>query len=119
MRAWQSRERFRIGTNLAAWLMTILRNCFLSDMRRLKRVRLGQKQLEFDQQCQPANQEQALRLGEVASEIAKMPREQGQALLMVSLGTASYAEAAARCGCAEGTVKSRVSRARQRLAKVA
>lgn len=115
MRAWQNRSRFRMGSNLAAWMMTILRNCFLSDMRRMKRVRIAQERMIPQSAIAPDRADHMMRLRELSGDIASLPPEQRRPLLMVSIDAASYAETADRCGCSVGTVKSRVSRARRRL----
>ncbi|MCB1352931.1 MAG: sigma-70 family RNA polymerase sigma factor [Rhodobacteraceae bacterium] len=119
LRAIQSRRSFQTGSNLGAWMMTILRNCFLSDMRRSQRARLALSQIVAPAGVLAATQESALQLQEVARHIAGLPAAQRRPLLMIGVAEASYAEVAAHCGCSVGTVKSRVSRARQRLVDAA
>jgi RNA polymerase sigma-70 factor, ECF subfamily len=116
LRAIQSHQSFRLGTNLGAWLMTILRNCFLTNIRRDRRGRMVLQQLPPTQDTIAGEQEHLIRLREVAAAIANLPEGQRRSLVMIGLEDASYAEAADRCGCSVGTIKSRVSRARKRLA---
>lgn len=115
LKAWQHRESFARGTNLAAWLMTILRNAFLSDMRRVKRGHDFRQRMDLREEAQPGRQEDALMLKQCSRAIGALPRHQRVPLLMVGMGLADYAETAAHCGCSVGTIKSRVSRARQAL----
>ncbi len=117
LRAWSNRGRFRIGTNLAAWAMTILRNSFFSERRRsgrAARAMLGLGEPEA-LAAAPARQDHALELRELGEAVAQLPPAQRRVLLMVALGGSSYEEAATASGCSVGTVKSRVSRARSRL----
>lgn len=113
-KAWANLEKFKPGTNLRAWLFTILRNTFLS----LKRKR------EFEdvdgvhaaQLVQPPEQHGALDLADFRRACAELPLDQREALILVGAAGFTYDEAATICGCAPGTVKSRVSRARKRVA---
>lgn len=118
LRAWSNRKRFQIGTNLAAWTMTILRNCFFSERRRSGRAARAMQSLGAPESLAstPARQDHAIELREIGEAVAQLPPAQRRMLLMVALGGSSYQEAATACGCSVGTVKSRVSRARSRLA---
>lgn len=114
-KALTHRDKFQAGTNQRAWLFAILRNTFLSDIRRSKR------EVDFDEAPEPRTgggltaQEAAFRLSELAASIEALPKAQRQAILLVGAAGLSYEEAAEICDCAVGTVKSRVSRARSRL----
>ena len=116
-KAWRSRRAFIPGTNLKAWLFTILRNEYYSQQRRAWR------QADWDQawaETIPATLDQplwALELSDTASAMEALPDGQREALLLVGAGGFSYEEAAKHTRTAVGTVKSRVARARQALRK--
>ena len=115
VKAWQSRNTFAPGTNLKAWLFTILRNQFYSDRRRAWR------QAPWDQDAAEripgASDEQswAAELSDTARALSTLSDEQREALILVGSGGFSYEAAARICNCAVGTVKSRVARARKTL----
>src|SRR5579862_278604 len=115
VKAWQSRTSFSPGTNLKAWLFTILRNQFYSDRRRTWR------QVPWDQDAAEripgASEEQswAAQLSDTARALSTLSDEQREALILVGAGGFSYEAAAQICNCAVGTVKSRVARARKTL----
>src|SRR6201985_1740173 len=115
VKAWQSRATFIPGTNLKAWLFTILRNQFYSDRRRAWR------QAPWDQDAAEripgsANEQSwAAELSDTARALRSLTDEQREALILVGAGGFSYEDAAAICNCAVGTVKSRVARARKAL----
>ena len=115
VKAWQSRETFIPGTNLKAWLFTILRNQFYSDRRRAWR------QAPWDQEAAEripgggSDQSWAAELSDTARALRCLSDEQREALILVGAGGFSYEDAARICACAVGTVKSRVARARKAL----
>ena len=115
VKAWQSRASFIPGTNLKAWLFTILRNQFYSDRRRAWR------QAPWDQDAAeriPGGSEDQIYSAELSDTVRALRRlsdEQREALILVGAGGFSYEDAAAICKCAVGTVKSRVVRARKTL----
>jgi RNA polymerase sigma-70 factor (ECF subfamily) len=115
VKAWQSRDSFIPGTNLKAWLFTILRNQFYSDRRRAWR------QAPWDQEAAEripgggSDQSWAAELSDTARALRCLSDEQREALILVGAGGFSYEDAARICGCAVGTVKSRVARARKAL----
>lgn len=118
VKAWQSRSTFAPGTNLKAWLFTILRNQFYSDRRRAWR------QAPWDQDAAEripgASEEQswAAELSDTARALTSLSDEQREALILVGAGGFSYEAAAQICNCAVGTVKSRVARARKTLISI-
>src|SRR5215469_16105794 len=118
VKAWQSRSTFIPGTNLKAWLFTILRNQFYSDRRRAWR------QAPWDQDAaeripgSSAEQSWAAELSDTGRALAQLSDEQREALILVGAGGFSYEDAAAICHCAVGTVKSRVARARKSLLSI-
>jgi RNA polymerase sigma-70 factor, ECF subfamily len=118
VKAWQSRSTFIPGTNLKAWLFTILRNQFYSDRRRAWR------QAPWDQDAAeriPGGGEDQVfsaQLSDTARALRCLSDEQREALILVGAGGFSYEDAAAICKCAVGTVKSRVARARKALMEI-
>jgi RNA polymerase sigma-70 factor (ECF subfamily) len=116
LRALSHLDRFERGTNLNAWLFTILRNLFHSEYRKRRReVEDPDGSYAGRLKVQP---EQGSRLDfeDFRAALAKLPADQREALLLVGASGFSYEEAANICGCAVGTIKSRVNRARSRLA---
>ena len=115
MKAWDARASFQMGTNMKAWTFMILRNQFYSEKRRAWR------QTQLDQEAAERtliavdDPEAPVALDELRLGLAKLPSEQREALVLVGAGGFAYEEAAEICGCAVGTVKSRVSRARRAL----
>ena len=118
VKAWDARRTFEIGTNMKAWTFMILRNQFYSEKRRSwRQTQLDQEAAErtlvaVDDPASPVALDE-LRLG-----LAMLPAEQREALVLVGAGGFAYEEAAEICGCAVGTVKSRVSRARRALLEI-
>ncbi len=115
MKAWDARSSYQMGTNMKAWTFMILRNQFYSEKRRSwRQTQLDQEAAErtlvaIDDPASP------LALDELRQALTMLPSEQREALILVGAGGFAYEEAADICGCAVGTVKSRVSRARRAL----
>ncbi|MBL0402584.1 sigma-70 family RNA polymerase sigma factor [Microvirga aerilata] len=115
LRAWANSDRFERGTNLNAWLFTILRNLFHSEYRKRKReVEDGDGAFAARLKTHP-NQQAHLDYEDFRIALAKLPLDQREALLLVGAQGMSYEEAAEVCKVAIGTVKSRVNRARAKL----
>src|SRR6516162_9250300 len=114
VKAWGHLHSFEEGTNLMAWLITILRNTFLSDYRKRRRE-VEDWSGDHDLAIHP-EQFGKMDLNDVLEALAKLPPEQRVALILVTAEQFSYEEVAKICGCSIGTVKSRVNRARGRLA---
>ncbi len=118
LKAWAAQERFEPGTSMRAWTFVILRNVFLTDMRR------NRFRGEYDEAVAeriltaPAGQEEPIHLSDLHRALLTLPAERREALLLVGAGGFSYEEAAEICGCAIGTIKSRVGRARATLASM-
>jgi RNA polymerase sigma-70 factor (ECF subfamily) len=108
-------DSFQPGTNLAAWLVTILRNRFRDQYR--KRQREVEDADGHYAEALSSEPEQIARVefAEFRSALARLSSEQRQALLLVGTSGLSCDRAAALCGCAAGTIKSRVHRARAHL----
>jgi len=118
MRAWANFDRFERGTNLNAWLFTILRNLFHSEYRKRKRE-VEDIDGVYARKLKSYPEQQAhLEMADFRQALAKVPVDQREALLLVGAQGMSYAEAAEVCGVAVGTIKSRVNRARNRLAEL-
>ncbi|WP_333793464.1 sigma-70 family RNA polymerase sigma factor [Hyphomicrobium sp.] len=118
VKAWNSRDSFTPGTNFRAWLFTILRNVYFSQHRKLKReVDDPDEQYQNSLSVQP-EQYGYLDLADFRTALARLPSDQREALILVGAEGFSYEEAAEICGCAVGTIKSRVNRARNRLVEL-
>jgi RNA polymerase sigma-70 factor (ECF subfamily) len=118
MRGLENLDKFQPGTSMQAWLFTILRNQFYTDMRRSRReVDDPEGTLAGKLAIMP---EQGARLDftDMQVALAKLSVEQREALLLVGAEGASYEEAAQICGTNLGTIKSRINRARTRLAEL-
>ena len=116
LRAFTYINSFEPGTNMAAWLFTILRNQFRDENR--KRWREVEDADGHYAETLISHPEQTVRIEfeELRSALAKLPAEQCEALTLVGTSGLSYSDAAALCGCAVGTIKSRAHRGRTRLA---
>ncbi len=115
VKAWNNRELYKEGTNLRAWLFTILRNTYFSEHRRLRYQASYREQVDTTKSWQHPEQEGHLDLQDFLEALAELPPDQREALLLVGAEGFSYEEAADISGCAVGTIKSRVNRARKRL----
>lgn len=116
LKAWAARDRFQAGTNLRAWTFIILRNLFLSQMRR---ARFKGEWDDFTANrllAAPAGQDRQVELSDLQRALLQLPQAQREALILVGAGGFAYEEAASICDCAVGTIKSRVARGRAALA---
>ena len=115
LQAWQSRHQLRASSNLRSWLFVILRNCHYAQARRPKlEVEYPEGEL-LDSIATDPSHDADRELTDLQIALKALPNEQRQAVLGVVLHGLSYAEAARRFACKEGTIKSRVARARERL----
>ena len=118
LKAWAARDRYAPGTRMKSWTFVILRNSYLTLLRR------NRFRGEWDEDAMghlltaPAGQDHSLHLSDVQRGLLELPESQREALILVGAGGFSYEEAADICGCAVGTVKSRVARARVALEKI-
>ena len=118
LRAMANIDSFQPGTNMSAWLFTILRNLFRSDYRKRRReVEDDDGSYAESLKSQP-EQTGRLELDELPAALAKLPADQREAVILVGASGLSYEEAADICGCPIGTIKSRVNRARTRLSEL-
>ncbi len=110
-------ESFQPGTNMEAWLVTILRNVFLTQCRQRRHETAYKASLRSQRSSAPPSQYSAIQLRELEKNLASVPEAHRDALLLVFAYGYSYKEAAAMCGCPDGTIKSRVNRARMLLSE--
>ena len=118
LKAWDHLDSFQEGTNLRAWLFTILRNTYFSECRRRRREvedRDGNKAAEL---AVHPGQQGHLDMQDFRRALNLLPPDQREALVLVGAAGFSYEEAAAISGCAVGTIKSRVNRARAKLTEL-
>lgn len=118
LKAWANRDKFVIGTNFKAWLFTILRNTYFSDLRKARREVQDVEGRAAAQLVSPPEQHGQLDLADFRQALTQLSEDQREALLLIGAEGFSYEEAAAICDCAVGTVKSRVNRARSRLGEL-
>ncbi|POR44587.1 MULTISPECIES: sigma-70 family RNA polymerase sigma factor [unclassified Methylobacterium] len=115
VRAWTKADSFTRGTNLTAWLFTILRNLFYSEQRKRKREVEDADGALAGRLTSLPEQEIRVEMREFQEALNDLPFSQREALVLVGAQNFTYEEAAEICGVAVGTMKSRVSRARGRL----
>ena len=119
VKAWDKQASFQPGTNLKAWLFTILRNEFYSQMRKRGREVQdsdGVMTARLAVHPSPARACSTSRIS--AARCEQLPEDQREAIILIGASGFSYEEAAEICNCAVGTIKSRVSRARTRLQEI-
>jgi len=112
-RAWAKLHLFRAGTDLRAWLFTVMHNVYVNQ------VRAAREMVEFDESVLEGDsrdpQGERLEVRDLERALQRLPAEQRQVLLLVALEDMSYDETARALGVPIGTVMSRLSRARERL----
>ena len=115
MKAWAKQSSFEMGTNLKAWLFTILRNEFYSQMRKRGREVQDTEGAFTERMAVHPSQYGIMDLADFKKALDALPDDQREAIILIGASGFSYEEAAEICKCAVGTMKSRVSRARTRL----
>lgn len=110
-------EKFVPGTRLKSWLFTIMRNTFYTSVKAHARETPGLLDCASSRLVVEASQEWAIRGHELQRAIVRLPEHQREVLMLIGVLGVSYEETAAVCGCAVGTVKSRLNRARATLLK--
>jgi RNA polymerase sigma-70 factor, ECF subfamily len=118
LKAWDNRAKYSEGTNLKAWLFTILRNTYFSEWRKRKREVEDADGKFAGRVAVHAEQPGHMDFEDFRSALAKLSEDQREALILVGAEGFSYEEVAEICGCAVGTIKSRVNRARTHLAEL-
>ncbi len=112
-RAWSKLHLYRRGTDLRAWLFTVMHNVYVNQLRALRpTVALDEEMPEL---AQPARETDTLVLRDLDAAIRRLPPDQREVLLLVALEEMSYEEAAGSLGIPIGTVMSRLARAREKL----
>jgi RNA polymerase sigma-70 factor, ECF subfamily len=118
LRAWANMDSFQPGTNMSAWLFTILRNVFRSEYRKRRREVEDADGFYAESLTSLPEQNSRIEIVEFRNALKLLPSEQRESLILVGASGFSYEEAAQICGCAVGTIKSRVNRARSRLVEI-
>lgn len=118
VKAWTNIDKFTVGTNMRAWLFTILRNTFYSERRKAKREVADVDGAMTERMAEKPAHDGHLALTDFRRAFEQLPAEQREALILVGAQGFAYEEAAQMCGCAVGTVKSRANRGRKRLAEM-
>src|SRR5512134_3717700 len=116
LRALANIGSFEPGSNMPAWLFTILRNLFRSEYRKRRREVEDADGIYAQTLKSQPEQTGHVEFQEFRAALGQLPPDQREALILVGASGFSYEEAAEICGCAVGTIKSRVNRARARLA---
>jgi RNA polymerase sigma-70 factor (ECF subfamily) len=116
LRACDNIARFQAGTNMAAWLITIMRNQFYSEYRKRRRDVQDADGIYMKTMVMQPEQIARTEYGELRRALAKLPKQMREILILIGVHGVSYPEAARICGCATGTIKSRLHRARACLA---
>jgi RNA polymerase sigma-70 factor, ECF subfamily len=117
-RAWKARQSFTMGTNFRAWMFMIVRNIFYTTIRKNSRMTSWDPEIAERVLVEPATQHVGIELQDVQKALNKLPPVQREMLMLVAAEGVSYEEAAIIAGCAIGTVKSRVARARSALVRL-
>lgn len=115
IKGWSHLDQYTPGTNMKSWLFTIMRNAFYTRIVKQNRERPGLFDCVADMPSRDPTQEWSARGLEIADAIERLPVHQREIIMLVGVMGTSYEDAAVICGCAVGTIKSRVNRARQRL----
>ncbi len=118
VKAWSNLDSFVAGTNLPAWLFTILRNIYYSEYRKRRREVADSDGAIAARLATAPAQNSHMDLLDFHTALQQLPNDQREALILIGASGLSYEEAAGICGCAVGTMKSRVNRARNRLAEI-
>ncbi len=118
LKAWSNMDKFDPGTNMRAWLFTILRNNFYSSRRKLNREVADVDNVFSDTMSVKPEHDGRLQMMDFKQALNQLPDEQREALILVGASGFAYEDAAQMCGVATGTIKSRVNRARARLTEL-
>ena len=118
IKAWTHRAKFEPGTNLRAWLFTILRNTYYTAVVRRRREVADEDGKHAATLSSAPTQDWSIAVHSLRAALQQLPHEHREALVLVGAAGMTYEEAAEICGCALGTIKSRVNRARARLLRI-
>ncbi|MEM1149170.1 MAG: RNA polymerase sigma factor [Pseudomonadota bacterium] len=117
-KAWTKFDKFAPGTNMRAWLFTILRNTYYSAYRRAQREVSDPEGEIVKRMSVKPDHDGHLQMAEFRKAFSALSDEQREVLILVGANGFSIEDTAQMCGCAEGTVKSRLHRARHKLAEL-
>ena len=117
-KAWTHQDKFAPGPGLRAWLFTILRNTYYTTVARKRREVSDGEGKHAATLTAPATQDWSVAMRSLETALRQLPDEHREALVLVGAAGLTYEEAAEICGCALGTIKSRVNRARARLLRI-
>ena len=118
VKAWTNIDKFQAGTNMRAWLFTILRNTYYSNRRKSKREVADVDGVITENIAEKPAHDGHMQMTDFRRALDQLSDEQREALLLVGASGFSYEEAAEMCGVAVGTIKSRINRARSQLAEL-
>lgn len=118
LKAWNARESYTENTSFKAWTFTILRNSFYSEKRRSWRSTGLEPGVAESTLVASDDPDKGLELVALRNALEHLPQDQREAIILIGAGGMAYEEAAEIVGCAVGTIKSRVSRARKALADI-
>jgi RNA polymerase sigma-70 factor (ECF subfamily) len=118
IKAWTHKDKFEPGTNLRAWLFTILRNTYYTNAVRRRREVADENGKHAATLSAGPTQDWSVAMRALQAALQQLPDEHREALILVGAAGLTYEEAAEICGCALGTIKSRVNRARARLLRL-
>lgn len=118
IKAWMNQDKYQMGSNLRAWLFTILRNTYYTTAVRRRREVPDEDGKHAATLTAGPTQDWTVAMRALQAGLRQLPDEHREALILVGAAGLTYEEAAEICGCALGTIKSRVNRARARLLKL-
>lgn len=118
VKAWTNIEKYQDGTNMRAWLFTILRNTYYSNRRKAKREVADVNGAFTENMAEKPAHDGRLQMRDFRRAFDQLPDEQRETLILVGASGFSYEEAAEMCGVAVGTIKSRANRGRKALAEL-
>jgi RNA polymerase sigma-70 factor (ECF subfamily) len=118
VKAWINIDKFEIGTNMRAWLFTILRNTYYSSRRKAKREVADVDGVFTESLAEKPAHDGHMQMNDFRKALEQLTDEQREAVLLIGASGFSYEEVAEMCGVAVGTIKSRVNRARAQLAEI-
>jgi len=118
LKAWTNMNKFQPGTNMRAWLFTILRNNFYTSRRKLNREVADIDNVYAENLSVKPEHDGRLQMMDFKQAFDQLPDEHREALILVGANGFSYEDAGKMCGVATGTIKSRVNRARNKLSEL-
>ena len=118
VKAWTNIDKFEVGTNMRAWLFTILRNTYYSSRRKANREVADVDGVFTESLAEKPAHDGHMQMTDFRKALNELAVEQREALLLVGASGFSYEEAAEMCGVAVGTIKSRTNRARAKIAEL-